>query len=464
MIRDLSARLRLFAGRPITGQAGWVIATFGVSQLLRLVTGPVLAWLLAPAILGVLTLVNTLRTGIELISDVGIGQNIVVAENGDDPAFVSTAWTIQAIRGVALFLVGLAVSWPLALWYGNPSLAGIFALVSTVFAMTGFGAPARFLMQRRRQAKQLALYELALVGINSAVTIALASIWPTAWAMIVAIMLYSLIVMASQFALMDRGVLRFRIDPVHAKTIFRFGRWIFLSSLIYFAGTNFDRLYLPMALPLALFGVYGVARMLGDTMTLLMQRLGNIVIFPAIARAAGTLHQERARIVRLRGAGLLAMTAAVALGIAGGDLFVRVLYDHRYDGAQVMLPILMAGTWFSVQATMGEAVMLGLSVPARAAAGNAAKLVWAATLLPLALHWHGPIAAVAVIALADLPRYVMLAWGQRRQGLSFIGQDAALMLVGVVLTLVFRAVLVAGGIVDGFVTTDQHRIIGSLLR
>ena len=452
---------RLLSNR-LLGQVGWVTATFGVNQLMRLGSNIILAWLLTPAIFGVLTLVNTARTGIELITDVGVGQNIVVAKQGDDPAFISTAWTVQVIRGVALFAVGLLVAWPLSRAYDDPQLFPIFATVSVIFLLTGVAAPARFLMQRRRETKRAALYDLALAIASTAITLAFALLSPTVWSMIWAMIAYSAVAAFSQFFMMDRRVLSLRIDPASAGQILRFGKWIFVSSLIYFAATNFDRLYLPAHIPLALFGVYGIARTIGDAVTSLMQRFGSLIIFPAVARFRDDLGDRVARIARVRRLGLAALTVGIAGGVAGGDLFVALAYDDRYATAQVMVPLLLAGTWFSVQATMAEAILLGLSAPARAAAGNAARLGWMVALLPLAFGWSGLVAGFAVIAFADLPRYLTLAWSQHRAGLSFWRQDLGVLALGAGCVALFRGALVAAGLVDGFLSTAQRAALAAL--
>src|SRR3546814_16539346 len=59
--------------RSLLGAAGWVSATFIAQQTLRLVSNIILAWLLAPALLGTLLLHNPLRPGGDLVTDVGVG-------------------------------------------------------------------------------------------------------------------------------------------------------------------------------------------------------------------------------------------------------------------------------------------------------------------------------------------------------------------------------------------------------
>ena len=77
----------------------WTIAPYAATQLMRLLTNIVLARLLAPELLGIMVIVNGVRTGVALLTDLGIAQSIVVNRNGDNPDFYNTAWTINLIRG-----------------------------------------------------------------------------------------------------------------------------------------------------------------------------------------------------------------------------------------------------------------------------------------------------------------------------------------------------------------------------
>ena len=98
-------------------QAAWVVAPMGVGVALRLGTNIVLARLLAPEIFGLMLVVNMLRTGTELLSDIGIGQSVVRSKREPDHAFLDTAFTIQLLRGAVLTLVMVALAYPLAVLY-----------------------------------------------------------------------------------------------------------------------------------------------------------------------------------------------------------------------------------------------------------------------------------------------------------------------------------------------------------
>ena len=106
----------------VTKNAIWTVAGFGLIQVIRLATSVVLTRLLAPELFGIMVVVNSLRTGIELLTDFGIGQNIIYNRDAENPEFYNTAWTIQSIRGVLLWLIACAATVPVAHYYQAPIL------------------------------------------------------------------------------------------------------------------------------------------------------------------------------------------------------------------------------------------------------------------------------------------------------------------------------------------------------
>ena len=117
----------MFLGVPksMVVRLGWMGLGYGSVQALRLVNNVILARLLAPPILGLMAVVNSIRTGVELLSDVGIMQNIISSPRGEEPDFYDTAWTLQAIRGLMLAAICLILAVPLARFFEYPELAAI---------------------------------------------------------------------------------------------------------------------------------------------------------------------------------------------------------------------------------------------------------------------------------------------------------------------------------------------------
>lgn len=441
------AAARGFAGsrHALFGAAGWITLTYLAQQFLRLASNIILAWLLAPALLGTMLLINTLRTGGELLTDVGVGQSIVNNRRGDEPAFYNTAWTIQIVRGLILFAIAMALTVPIAHSYDNPELLLLLPAVAPIFIITGLTSPARFLLQKRLEIRKLALFDLAAAVFGALVQIALAFYMPTIWALIWGLLISTAVPAAASFFLIDWRSHRLRWEREAVRAILHFGKWIFLGSLIYFLAMNFDRLYFANAVSLTLLGIYGIARTFADTITQFFQRIGSLLIFPKVSATAQRGYDLQRAIRPVRLATLSMAAVGLAFGVAIADIFIYFVYDPRYHAAGLMLAILLFGSWFGILAAIADAMMMGVGKPSGVALSNAAKLAFIVVALIWVLPRYGMNAALLAFVFADAARYAMLAWRKRGVGLSFLRQDAALTLVFILLIILFReATLLAG--------------------
>jgi O-antigen/teichoic acid export membrane protein len=405
----------------------WTIGGYAASTALRTATNIVLARLLAPDIFGTMLIVYTLRMGIELISDIGIGQNVIYNENAENPEFYNTAWSLQLVRSIALWLMFMAAAVPMARFYGSPILAAVVPITAFSIVLTGLTSIGKSLLQRRMQLAKLNLFDTVMAFINSAATILFAYLDPTIWALVFGGVFGSAASMIGSYFLLSDVKQRFYVSKQFSKQILSFGKWIFASSIVFFLSMYVDRLYLGKVIPVELLGVYGIARSISDLSGNLTMRLGSVVLFPFVASHAQTpradLHHQLAPI---RAKFLLLAALGFALFVATADFAVKILYDARYHAATWILPLLVMGSWFSVLAYVNESIVLGLGKPSYGAASNGAKLMFLVIGLPVMVGFFGLIGGVVVVALADVARYIPILVGQRREKFSFGMQDLLL--------------------------------------
>jgi O-antigen/teichoic acid export membrane protein len=402
----------------------WTFIAYAFNQALRFGTNIVLTRLLSPEIFGIMQIVDSVKTGVALIADAGIGQNIIVNRNAEKPDFYNTAWSINLIRCVILWFICIAISVPLANFFHVELLRTVFPIASFIFVMDGLRSVAPTLLQKRLEFSKLSIFEIALDTFGSASLIMLSVLSPTIWALVFGAILGSAIRAAGSYFLLPHFKHRFYISKEYCRQIAALSKWIFVSSIAFFFATNLDRLYLGKVVPLALLGVYGVARALTVPISLLVSRLSTIIIFPLIASSADMSRKsmrENVTSIRL----LFVVAAAIGLSIfaANVDILVRVVFDQRYHAAGWMTPILVIGAWFSLLCSLNEAILLGLAMPRYGAIANIVKLIWLAIGLPIGFATYGALGAIWVAASSDLPRYVPILIGQTRTQFSFWLQD-----------------------------------------
>ncbi len=404
--------------------AAWTVGAFGLSQSFRLLTNIVLARLLGPEILGLMVIVNSIRTGVDLISDVGIGQNIVYNQNAENPEFYNTAWTLRLVRASLLWLVFLAAAGPIAHFYVVPILATLLPVAGLFFVIAALGSVALPLLQRNIRFARLNAFEVAQEMFSSAAHIVLAYFIPTIWAPIFG----GLVAMAGRSAgsyfVLPNVRHRLHITKEYARQIFSFGKWIFISSVIYFLSMNFDRLYYGKVAALGMVGVYGIARALSDLMGALIARVSSYLIFPLIAASRTTPPVELRRTLAMKRLVFLLLGAfGIALLTTTADVVIKFLYDQRYQAAGWMLPVLFLGAWFSVISNLNESTLLGFGKPIYGAVGNGFKFAWLLVGFPIGFAKFGIAGAIVTVAASDLWRYIPILAGQMRERFSFAGQD-----------------------------------------
>jgi O-antigen/teichoic acid export membrane protein len=409
--------------------AGWTAGTFGASQLLRLVTNVVLARLLAPELFGIMVIVNSVRTGVDLISNVGIGQNIVHNRNAEQPDFYNTAWSLGLIRGFLLWIACVAAAVPLAHFYESPILAWVLPVAGLFFVLGGMSSLSEYILLRRLQIAKVNVFQLLVEVISAGAHVIFSYLSPTVWALVFGGLSASVArTIGSYFLLRDLRH-RFHMSNQYTRQIIVFGKWIFLSSVVYFFSMNFDRLFLGKNTPLELLGIYGIARSLSDMLVVLSQRIGGVVIFPLIASSDAARADLRGQLASIRMKFLLAAALGLSVFAATADVMIMILYDQRYHAAGWMLAVLIVGSWFSVICSINEAILLGLGKPSYGATANALKLGWLLVGLPVAFAAYGILGAVTVVAIADVSRYFPILFGQIRERFSFGVQDLITTLV-----------------------------------
>lgn len=432
-------------------QTGWVVAPFSFSLLLRMATNIVLARLLTPEIFGIMLIVNMLRTGTELLSDIGIGQSVVRTKRYPDDAFLDTAWTLQLARGALLTLVMIALAPPLGALYGD-EFVPILLAVSVIFLLTGLQSPALFLIQRNMRLKPRAALEIANTTFQCTVTILLAWFIPTVWALVWGLLLSTGFGTALSYVVGERRLPRLALHRAHLREIIHFGKWVFLATLIYFAASSADRALFGAVLPMAVVGIYGVARTFSDMVGQLARRLGSLLVFPKVANLRANDQAVAGRVKRTRRHTLALVAIGMGLATASSDAFILLVYDPRYHSAAFMLPILLLGAWFGILAVFAEAVLLGCDHPAPGAFANAGKFAVLVVGLPLALAAGSLFGGLLVLGLAEIARWLILSRALSREQLMFLADDLMLTAIMIASAVLAKLALGAVGLIPDLVT------------
>lgn len=431
----------------------WTIVSYGASQILRFGSNLILTRLLMPDLFGLMALVNVFISGLELFSDIGLGPSIVQNKRGDDPVFLNTAWTIQVIRGVLLWLTSLVIAAPVAAFYDKPnqenSLLLIIPIVGLNTLIYGFSSTALHTLGRQMSIGKLAALELGGQIISTGVMIVLAWFYKNIWALVIGNLVSGLIQMVWSHFLVRGERNRFAWDKEAAQSIFAFGKWIFVATALTFLALQSDRMILGKLVSFEMLGVYGIAFTLADIPRSIILALSGKVIFPAFSKLSDLPRSTfRDKILKNRQPILLVLAIGLTILISFGDRFIFMLYKPEYHQAGWMLPIIAFGIWHTTLYSTMSPALLALGKSQYGAQGYLFSFLTISIGLPLAFQQWGMLGAILVVACYDLPVYAVNMYGLWREGMICIGQDlkATFLFLGLLSAVLFGRVMLGWGL------------------
>jgi O-antigen/teichoic acid export membrane protein len=406
--------------RRFLGGAAATLAGHAAAQALRFGANLVLARLLVPEHFGLMLAVTVLLQGLQMFSDIGLGPAIIRHARGDDRPLLDTAWTLQVIRGFALWAAAAALAWPCAALTGKPEIFAVIPVAGVTAAIAGLNSTAIFQLSRRLRIGKIVVLDLVSQGsgIGVMIGLALAADLRSVWALVVGAIAAALVKCALSHRLIPAAGNRPAWDSACARDLLRFGRWVFVGTAITFLAGQADRIIPAAVLPSDRLGVYAIASALALVGPEALRLLASRVLYPVLAelhrRGEGALRRGSAR-VRLA---LLAPGSAALLTLASlAEPIVAFLYPPAYADAGWMLRALTLGAiastlsftyhnvFFALGATRLTAALLGahlgasvLGAFAGATLAGEAGLIWGLA----AAHW----AVYPLVAFAAARRRV----------------------------------------------------------
>lgn len=407
----------------------WTVLSYGAGQSLRVVNSLVLTRLLLPAAFGEMALVTTLIVGMALLSDLGLGPNVIQSRHGDEPDFLNTAWTLQSMRGVAMWLIAVLLSWPASRFYHDHSLVYVLPVLALSTIVTGFNSTGLLTLSRHMGVRRQFAIEISTQLVGLVVTIAWACLWPSVWALVGGTLLSGLyrLTISHHKRLVPGVANRFRWHRESLREIVHFGKWIVLGTACFFFASQADRLILGKCVSYTVLGIYLIAFQISDVPRCIIAAFSQRVGYPFVAKIIHLpLPEFRAQYLRYRGYALLAGAALLSSMVVWGDLLIVKLYPARYIGAAVIIPILALGLWHTLLYTTTAPVLFSLGKSKYNAIGNGAYAVAMLVGIPVAFHYFGLRGAVIAVAAGDLPLYAVTQFGATREGVRPLWQDAQL--------------------------------------
>ncbi|MFG0244501.1 MAG: oligosaccharide flippase family protein [Phycisphaerales bacterium JB052] len=329
--------------------SGWTLGGFGASQVLRLVSNLILTRLLFPEAFGLMSLATVFMAGLQMFSDIGIRPSIIQNKRGEEVDFLNTAWTMQVIRGFVLWAAACALAYPISRLYGSPILLPMLCVIGSTAAIRGFQTTGYATKNRRIELGRLTLVEVCTNIAGIIVMVVWAYFQPTVWALVGGGVFSAILSVALGHVFLSTHTHRFDWDRSAVQELVKFGKWIFLSSIVTFLAQSGDRALLPKVLGVTDLAYYSLAFVLSQMPIKIFKQLASKVLFPVYSEILA--RQDTSKLRRVIGRFFVTSSPVFIFPLFmmfSSEWLIGFMYDARYAATAGVLSILAIGSYFAI--------------------------------------------------------------------------------------------------------------------
>ncbi len=313
----------------------WVGFSSAVGAGLSFLRSVVLARLLTPEVFGLMAISSMVIRGIEIFTETGFGAALIHRQQRFEDAR-DTAFTLWVLRGLGLAVIAFLVAPWVAAFYNEQVLAPVVSVVGICFLLTGFNNINTIALQKELDFKRLIYLEQLGSVLNAVIALGLAYILRNVWALVYAQLIASVISVGLSY-LMVPGRPKFRFDPVIARELFSYGKFMTGLAIVVFVTNQLDNALIGKLLGMELLGCYSVAYTLANVPSSDLSKVIARVFFPLFSKLQSDPEQLRCEYAR--GVGLVAaiVVPITVVIVVLAEEIVAVLYGAKW--AQVVAPL-----------------------------------------------------------------------------------------------------------------------------
>jgi O-antigen/teichoic acid export membrane protein len=387
----VKGRLTSRAGAAVSWQA---VQHFGV-QAIFLIRLLVLARLLSPT-----------DFGLQAVALVSVGLLLRVTEFGMVPALVQrpdveerhfdAAWTVGLVRALgvgALVVIGAPL---LALAFDDPRATPVIRALGVLPLLRAAASIKVTELTRKLELRSIATLRLLEAVATTVVSVALAFRFGV-WALVA-----GSLAGPALFAVLSYGIAphrpRLRVDTESLAPLLRFGRWVFVRSLVALAGQGVLQLVISRQLGVAELGLYVLASRLAFLPSGAASDVIGSVAFPMYSRLQST-PERAAGVFRAQALGIAALLFPVyALMLALAPSVTEELLGPRWIGTAPVIRILAIASLLGLLGDVVDPILNAFGRPAQVTLMEAIQsLTLIAAVWVLAGQYGLPGAAAAWI-------------------------------------------------------------------
>jgi O-antigen/teichoic acid export membrane protein len=394
-------------------------ASFALQAVIRLGSSMILTRYLNPEAYGIITIILSIAFVIELLADINVTLFIIRDENGEQPRYLNTAWTMRLGRAVLNSAVLFVCAPVIASWiYGLPALTVPLRVFSVSFIIGALQSMSFPVAIRRKRARVTMYSDLASMVVSTVFTLIYCYYSRDYWGIVYGMLLQRALMSALSYLFFRELRPRLQFDWAAARQILGFTKYVMPSSLLTLALNQFDKIVFLRLFDLQLLGVYGLAGNIAGHIETLVTKISQSVLYPRCAHNFRTDPENSTLKYYAENVKLFTSILVLPAAVCGAaHLVVSVLYPKGYAQAGTVLQAFMVRATLLALASPSEDLLIASGEYQVILHGNIFRAITMITASLFGYHFFGFLGFTYGTALSGLPPLAYYLWLQSRKGM-----------------------------------------------
>jgi len=321
----------------------WVFGLRFIRQFFHLARLIIIARLLAPHDFGLFGIALLTMSILETFSQAGFQQALIQKKERSED-FLNSAWTFLVIRGALLFIMLYLLAPTAAKFFGVPEaklITQVLGVSVLLGSLTNIGV---IYFQKELEFNKQFILGFITIVVDFVVAVAAAVIMRNVWALVFGVLAGNIAGLILSYFLHPFRP-RIKFSKYEVISLFRFGKWVWSSSVLVFLITQGDDIFVGKILGVAMLGYYQMAYKISNIPATEISHIISQVTFPAYSKIQDNLPRLREAYLKV-----LQLTAFLSFPIAG------LIFIFAPDFTRIFL----GEKWMSIVPAMQILVFAGL--------------------------------------------------------------------------------------------------------
>jgi lipopolysaccharide exporter len=372
------------AGRLLKGSI-WITSGRLIANLLAVASTLIVARMLTPEDFGLVALATTMLAIVTAVTDVAM-NDAIIRNRAPTEFHFSSAFTVNALRGLLVSAIFFAAALPAAALYEEPRLVAVMIALGASALLAGLTNPRRVMLQRDLIFWQDFVLNVAQKFVGALTMIAIAVVYRSYWALVAGIIAAQLVNVLLSYAFLP---FRPRVTLRHARELMSFSVWLTLAQILNTINWRFDHLLIGKFLGRADLGFYSVGSNLASIPTRETVSPLTQAIFPGFTQIASDPARLAAGYQRTQ-----AVVTAVALPLGAtaamlADPLVRLVLGAQWVPAIFVVEVLAFVIAFQTLGSLVQPLAMALGETRPLFVRSAQMLAFRVPVVGLGLHLDG---------------------------------------------------------------------------